>query len=987
MVRPTSRGIVLAILSWCVLLLLCLAATAGAGPATASGAQHASLAPPNPDWVAWKAAHSLTMLQRTHDGRLLGERPAPHPLFKGIPAHPTDTYATSYDLRTLGKVSSVKNQDPYGSCWSFATMGSMESCLLTGESWDFSEDNLLLTSGFDQGTTAAEKYDAGGNMWMSTAYLTRWSGPLLESQDPYKDGVSAGAVAPSKHVQDVTWYAQRTSSTDNGRIKYAVSTYGGAYVSMSWQGASDTTTSYYKATTHAYYYNGSEDSNHAVLVVGWNDGYAASNFSTAPPGNGAFIVKNSWGPSWGDAGYFYVSYYDTKFGRTTYAATFNGARATTNYNGIYQYDPLGDVTDIGDGSTTTHWGANKFTARANATLSAVGFYAEVPSTAYAVYTGTALTSLTKVASGTMAQMGFHTVSISPTRALTTGAVFYVAVKLTTPGNYYPVAVEYPDADSSTSTAKASAGQSYESDDGATWYDLTSWLPNGNVCLKAYTTAVLASTRYQEGDSRLVYSPAWTTVTNASCSSGYMRTRAAAGSVTATFTGTGIGVVATKGPVYGQLKMTLDAQTPVLVNLYNAGYLYQQKVKTWAGLTNGAHTLKLEWASGTVNLDALDVTGTLTQAPLPTVRAEETSPYLAWSSGWASASGSAYSGTTMRSRNSAGLVIGSFRGTGISLVATKGPSYGKIKVTVDGVASTVDLYAAAAAYKVRVYSKTGLANAVHSLRVEWTGTKNALATSTTVNVDALDVQGALCAQRTEETSSLLYYGVAWTPVVNASCSGSSMRTIAKAGAVTAKFTGTGISLIATKGPSWGKLKVTVDALAPVSVNLYATAVAYRQAIPIKTGLAYSTHTVKVEWVSGAANLDAIDAIGWMAQASAPVTIDARLLGTWIWYFSVILPQPATYEADEYLFKADGTFEKLILCQYPALMGQFHTVGKWSAGGGSLKLSSQLESWTPDYATPVAYVNKAIADVAMPYAVVDASTVTITEDGDQRDYEKQ
>ena len=73
--------------------------------------------------------------------------------------------------------------------------------------------------------------------------------------------------------------------------------------------------------------------------MGWDDSYPASNFATTPPGNGALLVRNSWGTSWGQGGYFWLSYYDSVC--PTESVAFYGVEPTTNYTRIYQYDPLG----------------------------------------------------------------------------------------------------------------------------------------------------------------------------------------------------------------------------------------------------------------------------------------------------------------------------------------------------------------------------------------------------------------------------------------------------------------------------------------------------------------------------------------------------------------------------------------------------------------------------------------------------------------------
>ena len=488
-------------------LAVALAAASGLLFPAASLAAGGRAAPAAPAFV-----HYLQDLRAGRHGRHLGFVPAPvslagvphqdfAPLMARFPERftPADAAASpvaaatsggaqagdvpaSFDLRAAGKVSPVRDQGRWGTCWAFASLASLESSLLPGEVHDFSENNLAQRAGFALG------YDSGGNSYMAAAYLLRWDGPVSEADDPYAPYASTPNPSPtdaavSTHVQEVLELPARTSASDTDDLKWAVMTYGAVYATMYWNGAA------FRDSTDAYC-SGGGGANHAVAIVGWDDAYAASKFVSAPAGPGAFLVRNSWGTGFGEDGYFWVSYYDPSFAGQS--SVFAGAEPASAGERVYQHDPLGWVASYrppGAADPTTGWFAAAYTAAETGTLTAAGFYATAPNAAYEVRVADSVDGIRDaavLATGTLAVSGYHTVTLDRPVAVSPGQKLVIAVRLTTPGYKFPVAVERPYAGYADTTADP--GQSYVSGDGSTWTDMTSLIAATDVCLKGYALA-------------------------------------------------------------------------------------------------------------------------------------------------------------------------------------------------------------------------------------------------------------------------------------------------------------------------------------------------------------------------------------------------------------------------------------------------------------------------------------------------------------------
>lgn len=83
----------------------------------------------------------------------------------------------------------------------------------------------------------------------------------------------------------------------------------------------------------------------------------------------------------------------------------------------------------------------------------------------------------------------------------------------------------------------------------------------------------------------------------------------------------------------------------------------------------------------------------------------------------------------------------FAGAYLAWIAKKSSVYGKARVTVDsGTPVIVDLYSSSTLWAQRVWNTPTLSSGTHTVKIEWTGTRNASASGTNIGLDAFDVLG-------------------------------------------------------------------------------------------------------------------------------------------------------------------------------------------------------------------------------------------------------
>jgi len=356
------------------------------------------------------------------------------------------TLTSRFDWREQGKVSAVEDQASCGSCYTFASLGSLESRILVdgGPLWNFSQNNAKECNWQEANNWSPSPgvfwgSCDGGNAQTVLNWLSQ-KGTVLETCDPYV-GHDVGCKSSCSYIKTAIEWKMFNGRTipDVNALKAFIQQNGPVYTAVN-AGENDAWGQEFSAYRGNYVlvHPCNNKTNHAVLIVGWDDNLQYAG------GSGAWIVRNSWGTSWGDHGYFYIAYGSACIGYTTSA--FTRYMDYDARGGVLLYDEAGQWDAVGLNSTAG-WALTKFTAPRNTRITRFEFWTadvttDVDLYIYSSFNGTTLGNLLWSRENlSYPYAGYYSVGVSPALNVAQGQQLVAVAKIADAASKWPLCID------------------------------------------------------------------------------------------------------------------------------------------------------------------------------------------------------------------------------------------------------------------------------------------------------------------------------------------------------------------------------------------------------------------------------------------------------------------------------------------------------------------------------------------------------------------
>lgn len=437
-------------------------------------------------------------------------------LYSEIPAsYPDNGVQTLED-----EYPALRDQNPYGTCWAFSTMGLAEFDLINDGIFDknidlselqlayFTNNSVVDPLGGTQGdytryydNIASENFlNHGGNYELAMRRLSQWSGAASESDVPYTDADAVlkngldDSYAYSRDVAHLENVYRINIKSQPDDVKQQIMEHGavGVLYTHYYSGENHINNSYFDSASTVGAGGG-----HAVMIVGWDDNYSKDNFSgsTKPQNNGAWLIRNSWGSDY--LGYFWMSYETNSLTDTAWAFDFAPA---DDYDNNYQYDgALQTATDSYYNQVANVYTVAEKQGVASETLKAVSLsFMKTANVNYTIEVYTDLSDTSNPESGTKsavvegqtAYAGYYTIPLEDEVILQPGSSYAVVLK--TDQKVIECEYSYSEAinpsDTSTTTFESIASDNFNDDKVSFYYGYGRYSPSSNnYRIKAFTT--------------------------------------------------------------------------------------------------------------------------------------------------------------------------------------------------------------------------------------------------------------------------------------------------------------------------------------------------------------------------------------------------------------------------------------------------------------------------------------------------------------------